>query len=76
MAGPFTFNELWREAQRETQLRRSVYARWVTERRMTQLEADEGIGKMEAIAAVLEPKAKEEQAAIDAERALTEPRMF
>ena len=70
----FTLVELWREAQRETALRRNVYQHWVVDRRMSQLEAEEGIGKMQAIADLLEPMAKQEQAAIDAEREINEPR--
>lgn len=71
----FTFTQLWREAQRETALRRNVYQHWIVDRRMTQLEADEQIGKMQAIVDLLEPMAKAEQAAIDAEREINEPRL-
>lgn len=71
-----TFLELWREARREVALRKNVYKRWISEGRMNRIEAAEGITKMEAIAAHLEPQAKAELDVIAAERAASAPKLF
>jgi hypothetical protein len=39
----------WACAKREVQMRRRVYPRWVTEGRITQMEADRQIAIMQAI---------------------------
>lgn len=72
----FTHIELWREAQREAALRKNVYQRWIKDGRMSPTEAAAGIAKMEAIAALLEPLAQEEIAAIEADREAENPRLL
>lgn len=57
----FTETEKLKAVERELGFRRRVYARRVTEGRMTQAKADEEIAVMEAIAADYRPRAEGER---------------
>lgn len=43
-----------KEVKRELGMRRSVYPRWVSDRRLSQTEADIRTGRLEAVLATLE----------------------
>lgn len=45
-----------REVEREVQMRKRLYPRWVREGRMTAEQADRAIGIMEAVAADYAPR--------------------
>jgi hypothetical protein len=72
----FTFIELWREAERETAMRRAVYEKRIKRGEMSINDAQRQIALMQAIAAHFQPLASAEEAAIAQERERTEPRMF
>lgn len=64
MTATYTLDQQIAELRRELGFRPRVYGRWVSERKMTQAQCDERIGRMQAAVATLERVRDEECAKV------------